>query len=82
MVCGFHAASSDNMGGKGIDDMVCGFHTMSSDNMGEKELENRRRGVGDGRSAGHDTKDRGKDGLWLRMATETPIYRSHVQNLI
>ena len=39
--------------------------------------------VGDGRSAGHDTKDRGKDGLWLRMATETPIYRSHVvQNLI
>ena len=34
---------------------------------------------GDGRSAGHDTKDRGKRRLWLRMATETPIYRSRVQ---
>ena len=41
----FHATSSDNMGGKGIDDMVCGFHTTSSDNMGGKELENRRRGM-------------------------------------
>ena len=43
--CGFHAASSDNMGGKGIDDVVCGFHTTSSDNMGGKELENRQHGV-------------------------------------
>ena len=43
--CGFHAASSDNMGEKGIDDMVCGFHTTSSDNMGGKELENRQCGV-------------------------------------
>ena len=34
--------------------------------------------IGDGRSAGHDTKDRGKDRLWLRMATETAIYRSRV----
>ena len=34
--------------------------------------------VGDSRSAGHDMKDRGKDGLWLRMATETAIYRSRV----
>jgi len=34
--------------------------------------------VGDGRSAGHDTKDGGKMRLWLRMATETAIYRSHV----
>jgi hypothetical protein len=36
------------------------------------------RHVGDGRTAGNDTMDRGKRRLWLRMATETPIYRSHV----
>ena len=34
--------------------------------------------VGDGRSAGHDTMDGGKRRFWLRMATETAIYRSHV----
>ena len=38
--------------------------------------------IGDGRTAGHNTMDRGKSGLWLQMAMETPIYRSHVQNLI
>jgi hypothetical protein len=40
--------------------------------------------VGDGRSAGHDTMDRRKDGFRLRMATEGGYLQDHmyVSNLI